>query len=46
MGEKSVGVIPVIDIYGSASSQTVDHQLNVLYKYHHAKDQYLRLEPN
>ena len=39
-------VIPVIDIYGSASSQTVDHQLNVLYKYHHAKDQYLRLEPN
>lgn len=39
-------VIPVIDIYGSAASQTVDHQLKVLYQCHHVKDQYLRIEPD
>lgn len=39
-------VIPVIDIYGSVASQTVDHQLKVLYQCHHVKDQYLRIEPD
>jgi len=39
-------VIPVIDIYNSSASQTVDHQLNIIYRCHHVKDQYFRIEPD
>ena len=39
-------VIPVIDIYGSASSQTVDHQLQKLYEQEELEHNYLRIEPN
>ena len=39
-------VVPVIDIYGSAGSQTVDHQLKVLYRCQHIRDQYFRIEPD
>lgn len=39
-------VVPIIDIYGSAASQTVDHQLKVLYQSHHIPDQYFRIEPD
>lgn len=39
-------VVPIIDIYGSAASQTVDHQLKVLYRCHQIKDQYVRIEPD
>lgn len=39
-------VIPVIDIYGSASSQTVDHQLKRLYEQKDIMPNYLRIEPH
>lgn len=37
--------IPVLDIYGSAASQTVHHKLQMLYQSNDLKDQYLRIEP-
>ena len=37
--------IPVIQIYGSAASQTVNHQLEMLYQFKGLRDQYLRIEP-
>ena len=39
-------IIPVIDIYGSAASQTVDHQLKILYQKRNLEHNYLRIEPN
>ena len=39
-------VVPVIDIYGSASSQTVDHQLRMLYERKDLMPNYLRIEPH
>lgn len=39
-------ISPVIDIYSSAGSQTVDHQLNIIYQSQHIKDQYFRIEPD
>lgn len=37
--------IPVIQIYGSAASQTVNHQLERLYQTNGLNNQYLRIEP-
>jgi len=39
-------IIPVIDVYGSAASQTVDHQLRKLYEQKNLKANYLRIEPS
>ena len=39
-------VIPVINIYGSAASQTVDHQLEKLYEQKGLESNYLRIEPS
>lgn len=39
-------IVPLIHIYGSVGSQTVDHQLQMLYRQHHVPTQYLRIEPN
>lgn len=37
---------PALEIYSSASSQTVNHQLEVLYEKKDLQDNYLRIEPN
>lgn len=37
--------IPVIQIYGSAASQTVNHQLERLYQFKGLRNRYLRIEP-
>ena len=39
-------IVPVIDIYGSAASQTVNHQLEMLYQKRGLNENYLRIEPN
>ena len=39
-------VIPVINIYGSASSQVVDHQLRRIYGQKDLDGNYLRIEPD
>lgn len=39
-------IVPLIHIYGSVGSQTVDHQLVQLYQRHHIRSQYVRIEPN
>ncbi|MCL1948406.1 MAG: patatin-like phospholipase family protein [Turicibacter sp.] len=39
-------VIPVIDIYGSAASQVVDHQLRRIYAQKELDANYLRIEPD
>jgi len=37
---------PILDIYSSGASQTVHHQLSILFDEKGAKDQYLRIEPD
>lgn len=36
--------LPLISIFGSAASETVDHQLKTLYKAIHCENQYVRVE--
>lgn len=38
--------IPILNIYGSAASQTVHHQLEMLYEANGVGDQYIRIEPD
>ena len=37
---------PALEIYSSAASQTVDHQLEILYEHKDKMENYLRIEPN
>lgn len=37
---------PALEIYSSSASQTVNHQLEVLYEQKDKKENYLRIEPN
>jgi len=37
---------PALEIYSSAASQTVNHQLEVLYNQKNKSENYLRIEPN
>ena len=39
-------VRPALEIYSSAASQTVNHQLEMFYENKDRKDNYLRIEPN
>ena len=39
-------MLPVLNIYASAASQTVDHQLAVMYAGKAHENNYLRIEPN
>lgn len=39
-------ILPALDIYASAASQTVNHQLQMLYRDRKKAENYLRIEPN
>lgn len=39
-------IIPALEIYSSAASQTVNHQMQMLYRDKDQEENYLRIEPN